>query len=75
MNAADQIRKKAMALSASERASLAHDLIISLDDPASSELSPEQEAQIQRRVRKVKAGSAAGRPAKDVFAEIEARLK
>jgi len=37
-----------MALSASERASLAHDLILSLGDPADFELSPGQEAKIQR---------------------------
>ena len=39
------------------------------------ELSPEQEAEIRKRVRKVKSGNAAGRPAAEVLAEIEARLK
>lgn len=39
-----------MALSASERASLAHDLIISLEDPEAYELSPEQEDEIDRLV-------------------------
>jgi putative addiction module component (TIGR02574 family) len=64
-----------MTLSAGERASLAHDLILSLEDPAAYELSPEQEAEIRRRVRKVKRGTAAGRPAAAVFADIEARLR
>ena len=64
-----------MALSASERANLAHDLILSLDDPSDLELSPEHEAEIQRRVRMVKEGKATGRPAEEVFADIEARLK
>ena len=64
-----------MTLSASERASLAHDLIMSLEDPAAYELSPEQEAEIRKRVRMVKRGKAAGRPAAEVFGDIEARLK
>ena len=62
-------------MSASERASLAHDLIVSLEDPAAYELSPEQEAEIRKRVRTVRRGKAAGRPATKVFADIEAKLK
>ena len=75
MKTVEQIRKEAMALSAGERASLAHDLILSLEDPAAYELSPEQEVEIRRRVRKVKRGKAAGRPATEVFADIEAKLR
>ncbi len=75
MKTKEQVRKEAMALSASERASLAHDLIMSLEDPGAYELSPEQETEIRRRVRTVKRGKAAGRPATEVFADVEARLK
>lgn len=75
MKTMDEIRREAMGLSASERASLAHDLIVSLDDPAGYELSVEQEAEIKRRVRMVKAGKAAGRPATDVFADIESKMR
>jgi putative addiction module component (TIGR02574 family) len=75
MKTMDQVRKEAMTLSASERASLAHDLIVSLEDPAAYELSPEQEAEIRKRVRMVRRGKAAGRPATKVFADIEAKLK
>lgn len=71
----EEIRREAMTLSAGERASLAHDLILSLEDPDAYELSPEQEAEIRKRVRRVKSGRAAGRPAAEVLAEIEARLK
>jgi putative addiction module component (TIGR02574 family) len=67
------IREEALALSASERASLAHDLILTLDDAAGLELSPEQEREIARRVRLVQKGKAAGRPAEEVFAEIRAQ--
>ena len=74
MRTMEEIRKEAMALSAGERASLAHDLILSLDDPDAYELSPEQEAEIRKRVRKVRSGKAVGRPAVVVLADIEARL-
>ena len=60
-------------LSASERASLAHDLILSLDEPSDLELSPMQETEIQRRVQMVQEGTAKGRPADEVFAEIKAK--
>ncbi len=64
-----------MTLSAGERASLAHDLILSLEDPDAYELSPEQEAEIRKRVRKVRNGKAMGRPASEVLGEIEAKFK
>ncbi len=72
MKTMEQVRKEAMALSARERASLAHDLIVSLEDAAAYESSPEQEAEIRRRVQMVRKGEAAGRPAAQVFAVIEA---
>ena len=75
MKTIEEVRREAMTLSASERASLAHDLIMSLEDPAAYELSPEQEAEIRKRVRMVKEGSAEGRAAADVFADVEAKLK
>ncbi len=74
MKTMEEIRREAMTLSAGERASLAHELILSLEDPDAYELSPEQEAEIRKRVRMVKSGKAAGRPAAEVLAEIEARL-
>jgi len=73
MSTMDKVRSEVMALSASERASLAHDLILSLDDPAEGDLSPAQEAEIQRRLRMVRDGTASGRPAAEVFADIRAR--
>jgi len=67
------IRAEALALSASERASLAHDLILTLEETANLELSPEQEREIARRVRLVQDGKAAGRSAEEVFADIRAK--
>ena len=73
MKTAHEIRGEALALSASERASLAHDLILSLDEPSSSELSPAQEEEIQRRLQSVKEGTAVARPADEVLSEIRAK--
>ena len=61
-----------MALSASERACLAHDLILSLDEPGDYDLSPAQEAEIQRRMAVVREGTAQGRSSNAVLAEIRA---
>jgi putative addiction module component (TIGR02574 family) len=66
----NDIRNDALALSASERASLAHDLILSLDDPEELELSPEQETEIMRRVQMVQEGQAVGRPVESVLADL-----
>jgi len=73
MIAVEKIRNEVMTLSASERASLAHDLILSLDDPSDYDLSPTQEHEIQRRLSMVREGTASGRPAADVLADIRAR--
>jgi putative addiction module component (TIGR02574 family) len=75
MNSAVQtVRDEALSLSLSERASLVHDLILSLDDPSDFDLGPEQEAEIARRVRMVREGTAEGRPAADVFHDIKAKF-
>jgi len=69
----EEVRNQVMALSASERASSAHELILSLDDPAEYDLSPAQEAEIRRRLKMVQEGAASSRPAAEVFADIRAK--
>ncbi len=73
MNTVEKVRHEVMALSVSERASLAHELILSLDDPSDYDLSAPQEAEIQRRLRMVRDGTASGRPAAEVFADIRTK--
>ena len=73
MNTIQEVRREVMALSACERASLAHDLILSLDNPSDFELSPAQEAELQRRINMVREGSASGRLAAEVFSDIRAK--
>lgn len=68
----NDIRTEALALSASERASLAHDLILSLDNPDDLELEPEQEAEIKRRVQIIEEGKATGRSLESAVSDIRA---
>lgn len=69
-NSIKDIRTAALALSVSERACLAYDLILSLDDPEDLELPPEEEAEIQRRIQLVREGKAFGRSAESVISDI-----
>ena len=71
----DKVRRQAMDLTISERASLAHDLILSLEDPAQTDLGPEQEAEIARRVKAIREGKAKARPAAQVFSDIRSALR
>ncbi len=73
MTTMEKMRSEVMALSPSERASLAHELILSLDDPTEYDLSPAYETEIQRRLKMVREGTASGRPAAEVFSDIRAR--
>ncbi len=72
---AENIKKKALKLSSSERARIAHELIVSLDKSVDNILDQEWEAEIQRRVQMIKQGRAKGQPAEEVFAEIEAKFE
>ena len=69
----DEIRSQALVLPPSERAGLAHDLILSLDSPDTLSLNSQTEAEIGRRVGMVREGKARGRQAVQVFGEIEAK--
>ena len=71
MSTVKEIYDQAIALSASERASLAHDLILSLDEPSDFELSSAQEAEIQRRIQMVQGGTEKSRPADEIFRDIK----
>lgn len=72
MTSVKQLRTQVMGLPARERASLAHDLILSLDDPQDYALGVEQEVEIAKRVQMVREGAATGRAAEDVFKDIRA---
>lgn len=71
----DKIRDEALSLSESERASLAHDLILSLEKEDGLYFDEEYEEELKRRVLSVKEGKAEARDADDVLGDIEKRYK
>jgi putative addiction module component (TIGR02574 family) len=70
-----QLTEQALGLSESERAELAHRLLLSLDDVADEGAEEAWEIEVARRVEQIKNGTAKGRPAEDVFREIRARYQ
>lgn len=62
-----------MGLSASERAILAHEPILSLEDQTHFDLDASQEVEIQRRLQMVRDGTASGRAPGAVYADIHAK--
>jgi putative addiction module component (TIGR02574 family) len=71
MTIALKIHKEVMTLPDVERATLAHDLILSLNDTPIHDISQEE---IERRVDLVHSGKASGRSAKDVFNNIRIKF-
>jgi len=68
-----EVANRALELSPEERAELAHELIVSLNDTIDKEVETAWDAEIERRVKEIKSGKAQGRPAEDIFAEIRAK--
>ena len=69
-----EVAKKAYNLSPDERAELAHELIISLDDiKEDNQLEMAWDAEIEKRVKEIKSGKAKGRPAEEILSEIRAK--
>ena len=69
-----EVANKAYNLSPDERAKLAHDLIVSLDEIAEDN-QPEMawDSEIERRIKEIKSGKAKGRPAEEILSEIRAK--
>ena len=68
-----KVANKALDLPLKERAELAHELIVSLDDAIDKEVETAWDAEIERRVKEIKSGKAKGRPAEEILAEIRAK--
>ncbi|MGA1826371.1 MAG: addiction module protein [bacterium] len=65
----EEIANKALDLSSKERAKLVHELILSLDTKDEG-VEKAWDMEIERRVKEIKNGTAKGRPAEDILAEI-----
>jgi putative addiction module component (TIGR02574 family) len=68
-----EVTNRALNLPPEERAELAHELIVSLDDVIDKEVETAWDAEIERRVKEIKSGKAKGRPAEDILADIRAK--
>ncbi len=65
-----EVATKAHNLSPDERAELAHDLIVSLDETSDTEFEAAWDTEIERRVKEIKSGKAKGRLAEEILAEM-----
>ena len=70
--AVEQLKSLASVLSVPERTELVHFLLTSLD-PEEEGVQEAWQAEISRRVAEIRSGSATGRPADEVLAELRER--
>jgi putative addiction module component (TIGR02574 family) len=71
----DKMTNEVLSLPIDDRAKLAHELIMSLDERIDSDVNNAWEAEISRRAQQIKDGTAKGRPAEEVLSEIRARYQ
>jgi len=69
----EEVSRKAFNLPPEERAELAHELLLSIDEAIDKEVEAAWDAEIERRVNDIKSGKAKGRAAEDILAEIRAK--
>ena len=70
-----ELSERAKVLSAEDRARLAEELLASLEESPSAEVDNAWDAEIQRRIAEVEAGTAVLAPAEEVFARVRQSLK
>lgn len=70
----EALREAALALSETERAKLARDLVASLDGPNEDDVAKAWDIEICRRINEVEAGKAQLLNVDDVLSRIRARL-
>lgn len=71
----DKMTNEALSLPINDRAKLAHELIMSLDERIDSDVNNAWEAEISRRAQQIKDGTAKGRSVEEVLSEIRARYQ
>ncbi len=67
---AEDLKTKLSELSASERAALAHFLIVSLDDAVDADAEAAWDEELERRAGEIRRGEADGESAEKVFSEL-----
>ncbi len=71
----DKMTNEVLSLPKNDRAKLAHELIVSLDDQIDSDVNTAWEKEINRRVKEIREGTAKGRPAEQILSEIKAKYQ
>jgi putative addiction module component (TIGR02574 family) len=71
----NKMKNEALSLPVDDRAKLAHELIMSLDERVDSGVNNAWEEEISKRVQEIKNGTAKGRLAEEVLSEIKARYQ
>jgi putative addiction module component (TIGR02574 family) len=69
----DRLKSELTTLSDEERAELAHFLIQTLDGEPEAQVEEAWEAEVMRRIDEIKAGTAQGKLAEQLFAELKAK--
>ena len=72
---AKQLTEQALGLPESDRAELAHRLLLSLEEIEEEGVTEAWEGEIAKRIERLKNGTAKGRPAEDVLRDLRARLR
>jgi putative addiction module component (TIGR02574 family) len=70
----ETLRNAALALSESERAKLARDLVASLDGPQEDDVATAWDIEICRRINEIEAGRATLLDVDDVLTRVRARI-
>ena len=71
----DKVASESLSLPIDERAKLAYNLIVSLDEHTDPNVESLWEKEIINRVKKVEAGTAKGRPVIQVLSEIKEKYQ
>ena len=72
---AEKLKEDLLQLPDSDRAELAHLLILSLDDTVDEDAELAWDIELDRRLRRIEEGRSPGRPAQEVLAEIRDKYK
>jgi putative addiction module component (TIGR02574 family) len=72
-NRLESVRKEALSLPDTERASLARELVASLDGPADVDAARAWDIELCRRINEIEAGNASLLDADDVLARVRKR--
>lgn len=68
-----QLTQDALSLSELDRANLAKTLLVSLEPEGEAGVQEAWDAEIERRLERLRQGTAQGRPADEVFRDLRAR--